>query len=284
MSFFIPKTNPWALLSGNNELNLDEQFGGQIDLFSATSPGGIGISLRNVKINTSGGNQLPIADAGPDQTKAEGSVVTLNGLGSSNPNTGDTLSYYWTQTEGTLVDLDNPTSATCSFTAPLVVAGGEALTFKLVVTDNHDLSSDPDYVTITVANTNDPPNCNLAVASPGELWPPDHKMKLVHIEGVVDNDVDPLQNTVTLTVISVTQNEPVNGTGDRDASPDAVVQGSDVMVRAERAGMGNGRVYTITFIADDGLESCSGLVQVIVPHSRNSTVMDDGQLYDSLQP
>ena len=71
-----------------------------------------------------------------------------------------------------------------------------------------------------------------------------------------------------------------------DASPDAVIQGDKVLLRAERAGGGNGRVYNITFDAWDSFgEGCAGNVTVCVPHDRKkSTCVDDGQIYNSLQP
>ena len=39
---------------------------------------------------------------------------------------------------------------------------------------------------------------------------------------------------------------------DGNTAPDAVIQDGAVSVRAERSGKGNGRVYQISFNADDG--------------------------------
>lgn len=65
----------------------------------------------------------------------------------------------------------------------------------------------------------------------------------------------------------VTQDEPIDGLGDRDTAPDAVIQGGTVLVRADRAGNGNGRVYRIAFEANDGAGGvCSGHVLVPAPH------------------
>ena len=51
----------------------------------------------------------------------------------------------------------------------------------------------------------------------------------------------------------------------------------------ERAGGGDGRVYEISFRADDGKGgSCSGSVRVGVPHSQNgAAAVDSGQRFDS---
>ena len=69
---------------------------------------------------------------------------------------------------------------------------------------------------------------------------------------------------------------------------DAVLQeGGKVLLRAERAGTGNGRVYHVTFMADDGSGGqCTGVVTVCAPHDQGegNACIDDGQQYNSLQP
>jgi hypothetical protein len=128
------------------------------------------------------------------------------------------------------------------------------------------------------------PVCELVHASPASLWPPNHALVPIAIGGVTDPD----DHQVTLTVTGVTQDEPVNGFGDGNTSPDAVLQeGGKVLLRAERAGAGNGRVYHVDFMADDGSGGqCAGEVKVCVPHDsrKDSTCIDDGKLYNSLQP
>jgi hypothetical protein len=240
-------------------------------------------------------NTAPQADAGPDETYDEGSVVTLNGTASFDPDAGDSISYYWT---GSL-ELDDPTLASPSFTAPAVMSGGEDFYFDLVVTDDDPVnpkSSVVDQVIISVRNINDPPSCHLARAVCSDskikgnndcsIWPPNHKMAPVSIAGVMD--ADSIYNMVTLQITGVSQDEPTEGTGDGDASPDAVVQADSpadsVLIRAERSGQEDGRVYTVYFTADDGFESCTGSVTVGVPHDRKDTPVDSGQSFDSTQP
>ncbi|MCH7569497.1 MAG: hypothetical protein IH919_02850, partial [Deltaproteobacteria bacterium] len=238
------------------------------------------IDTVNVYVETI--NQAPIANAGPDQTKTEGSPVTLDGTASSDPGR-DSLTFTWTQLEGTTVSLSDPNSPTPTITAPPVGPGGDTLVFQLIVNDGL-ADSEPDDVSITVLNIYDPPACYLAEPSLDRLWPPNHKLVQVGIIGVTD----PNNNQVTLTVTGVTQDEPVNGGGDGDSSPDAVVQYGDladsVLIRAERSGNGNGRVYQVTFVADDGYESCTGTVTITVPHSKKGTAVDDGQTVDSTLP
>ena len=47
-------------------------------------------------------------------------------------------------------------------------------------------------------------------------------------------------------------NTTINGLGDGDTCPDALLSGDTVLLRAERTGTGNGRVYRVTFSATDG--------------------------------
>ena len=127
------------------------------------------------------------------------------------------------------------------------------------------------------------PSCSAAQATPTLLWSPNHQFVPVAVTGVTDAD----GRAVAITVSSVTQDEPVNAKGDGNTSPDAVIQAGSVSVRAERSGNGNGRVYRISFKADDGQGGfCTGVVTVGVPHSLNkgTTAIDDGQVYDSTIP
>lgn len=241
---------------------------------------GIDTSKATVHVVVENINHPPVADAGTDQTKDEGSVVLLNGTASHDPD-NDPISAGWSQLSGPPVSLSDPSSLQPTFVAPLVGLGGEDLVFQLVVNDGLAESA-PAPVKISILNLNDPPACDKAVAVPAIIWPPNHKMTPVTISGISDPNNDSLRLTIT----KVTQDEPTDGGGDGDTSPDAVSDGSKALLRAERSGTGNGRVYQIDFTADDGQGGlCSGIVKVGVPHSSNrQPAIDDGQLYDSLQP
>ena len=96
---------------------------------------------------------------------------------------------------------------------------------------------------------------------------------------------DPNNETVTITFGAVKQDEPVNGLGGDDTSPDAVESGNQMLLRAERAGTGNGRVYVVSFTATNtGGASCSGTVRVSVPHIKNDPASEGAQLYYSFGP
>jgi hypothetical protein len=135
---------------------------------------------------------------------------------------------------------------------------------------------------------NQPPDCSAAAPSISEIWPPNHKMVGVNILGVTDPEGDPISIVIT----GITQDEPLNGLGDGDTSPDgAGVDTDTAQVRAERAGTpkvpGNGRVYHIHFEASDDKDAvCSGVVKVGVPHDQRPrhVIVDGGELYDSTMP
>uniref|UniRef100_UPI0004748588 PKD domain-containing protein n=1 Tax=Halorubrum sp. T3 TaxID=1194088 RepID=UPI0004748588 len=107
-------------------------------------------------------NQPPTADAGDDQTVAEGDSVTLDASGSSDAD-GDGLSYDWTQTGGTDVTLSDASSATPSFAAP-DVDGDETLAFEVEVSDG--AATDADAVAVTVEDADDaaPPTDGASTA------------------------------------------------------------------------------------------------------------------------
>jgi hypothetical protein len=94
----------------------------------------------------------PIANAGPDRALPSGSIITLDGSSSLDPDADDTITFAWTQISGRPVTLSSATAAKPTFTAPTLIPYEEPLdlVFSLVVTDNHGRPSPADTVTITV--------------------------------------------------------------------------------------------------------------------------------------
>ena len=97
-------------------------------------------------------NAAPVANAGSDQYVTQGSIVTLDGTSSKDPN-GDVVTYRWTAPSGII--LSSSTSGKPIFTAP-PVAGNTNFTFSLVVSDG-TLNSISDQVVITVKRVNNAP-------------------------------------------------------------------------------------------------------------------------------
>jgi hypothetical protein len=125
--------------------------------------------------------------------------------------------------------------------------------------NSHDCSFDVKVVDTT------PPVVTSVTANPNVLWPPNHKMVPI---AVTAQATDVCSATVC-SVTSVASNEPINGTGDGDTAPDWIITGPlAVRLRAERAGPGTGRVYTLTVTCSDAAgNSASAPVTVTVPHS-----------------
>ena len=118
--------------------------------------------------------------------------------------------------------------------------------------------------TVTV-NDVEPPVIHDLAATPVILWPPNHKMKQVTVNYTsTDNCPGPISCAIT-----VTSDEPENGTGDGDTGPDwDVLNDHHVKLRAERSGQGDGRVYSIKVTCTDQYgNSASGTKTVIVPKS-----------------
>jgi hypothetical protein len=144
--------------------------------------------------------------------------------------------------------------------------------------DNAYRASDHDPVVVGL-QLNASPVCTNAAPSVDSLWPVNHKFVPVKILGVTDPEGDDF----IITINSIFQDEPVNADDDGNTEPDGQGIGTSIAeVRAERDGLGNGRVYHIRFTADDGFGTCSGVVQVFVPLSQGEgPAVDDGPLYDS---
>lgn len=215
-------------------------------------------------------NQAPVANAGPDQTVdcagPNGASVTLDGSKSNDPD-GDALSFVWKDQAGNMVGTTAVVQTTVSLGAHV---------FTLTVTDSAGLSSTA-TTHVTVGDTI-PPALQIML-SPNVLWPPNHR--LIPITATVEAS-DTCDANPSVTLDSITSNEPDNGLGDGDQPDDIqaigggpVPFGTDVrtfLLRAERSGMGNGRVYTVTYTAKDAAgNTASASAQVIVPIDESST-------------
>jgi len=118
---------------------------------------------------------------------------------------------------------------------------------------------------ITVVDAT-PPVILSASAQPATLWPPNHKLLDVTVRAQVRDDC----SATTWKIVRVRSNESVNGRGDGNTEPDWVITGDHTLkLRAERAGTGNDRVYSIALQATDAAGNLSAIhvVTVSVPKS-----------------
>ena len=91
---------------------------------------------------------LPVANAGPNQTKEAGLHVVLDGSASSGPS-GLPLGFNWTQVGGPAVALANSNSPVAHFAALANVATNTTVAFQLIVDDTRFTSSAVVAVTLT---------------------------------------------------------------------------------------------------------------------------------------
>jgi hypothetical protein len=129
-----------------------------------------------------------------------------------------------------------------------------------------------DSAIVTVVDTQPP--VVRPIADPSYLWPPNHEMRQVEIRGRI-KDACSGKDDFDIELIDAKSSEPDNGTGDGNTTND--IQGADigtddrnVMLRAERKGNGNGRVYTLTYRVKDGdgedSNETDAEAKVYVPH------------------
>jgi hypothetical protein len=207
---------------------------------------------------------VPVANAGPDVATAcvgpDGTPLALDGLGSS---IGPDFSYAWTAPG---VEFDDPTILTPIGVFPV---GATEVTLTVTFTDpaTGGQTSASDTALVTITDTV-PPKL-LVSAEPAQLWPPNHKLQDVHVDVMA---FDACQANPPVELLDISSSEPDDGIG--DGNTDGDIQGAEVgtddrdfALRAERAGPGDGRVYTavygVTDLAGNHVEADA---LVVVPH------------------
>ena len=153
-TFSIKTNGEWEYTLDNTDDDTNALAAGatEDDAFPIQSADG---TAGTVTITVTGANDAPTADAGANKTVAEGASVTLDGTGSSDPDTGHTLTYAWARKAGetdNAVTLTNADKASASFTAPSDIAADATLTFVLTVSDGTASHTDEVVITVTGAN------------------------------------------------------------------------------------------------------------------------------------
>ena len=132
---------------------------------TATNDDGSGDASMRLTIRdaaTVENNHPPTVNAGLDQTVNERTTVTLSGS-ANDPDTGDRLTYKWSQDSGTSVSLTGDDTASPRFAAPGVTSE-EELVFRLTVTDAAGKFAE-DTVTVKVKDV--PISVSSATYTPG---------------------------------------------------------------------------------------------------------------------
>lgn len=144
--------------------------------------------------------------------------------------------------------------------------GAKISSAATVASPTTDANPSNNSATVTTTASNPPPMITGAAVDRPMLWPPNHKMVDVAVSYGATDNCDPSPRCS----LSVASNEPVNGGGDGNTTPDwEIVDAHHVRLRAERAGTADGRVYSITITCTDvGGASSSQAVTVGVPHNQ----------------
>lgn len=132
-----------------------------------------------------------------------------------------------------------------------------------------DASNNEAHTTQTVKVIDTKPPLLSVTLSPSVLWSPDHKLVPITATITVSDTCDPKP---TVRLVKIESNEPDNGLGDGDTANDIQgisADGRTFKLRAERSGLGNGRIYTVTYEAKDGSgNTTTKTATVTVPKSQ----------------
>jgi hypothetical protein len=122
--------------------------GGGLTAFVPAAGNGSGFVTNFLAINTRDiALDLPVANAGTNQSKEAGTTVLLNGSASSAPS-GLPLTFGWAQTAGPAVNIVNSNNAVANFVLASNVTENTDLTFQLVVNDTRFSSNAVTTVTL----------------------------------------------------------------------------------------------------------------------------------------
>ena len=159
-TFTLTAAGAWSYTLNNADPETNALAGDvtMTDVFTAVSATDNDVT-QAVTITVTGANDAPTADAGDRQTVPQGAVVRLSGTRSNDPDTGDQLTYAWTQSDTPTVTLTDEDTVTARFTATFDpdLTADTTLTFTLTVTDRRGSVSDPDdTVTVTIDADNTP--------------------------------------------------------------------------------------------------------------------------------
>jgi hypothetical protein len=228
-------------------------------------------------------NIPPTCDAGGPYTvtiDADTVTVMLDASGSSDAD-GDTLTFMWTAAfEGG--SLDDATAATPDLTLTGLALCADSLVVDLMVKDSTDSSM---CQAVIILDDQRAPIVEVR-DEPIILWPVNHKYNTITPDMVIQTAEDACGNAIDLSsvaVVSVSSDEPEDHNGDGHTVDDIVIDcPNQVMLRAERMGGSQGRVYTITYrVTGENGVSTDAEFKVVVPHdsSGSEVVERDGMGY-----
>jgi hypothetical protein len=161
---------------------------------------------------------------------------------------------------------DNCSGTLTGTTADPLVYSAQGVHTVTWVYDDRNGNTTTQSQTVIVEDVT-PPSVESLGVTPNVIWPPNHRMVPVRVSAAASDNCDP---EPVCRIVSVSSSESETGVGAGSTAPDWDIIGAfDVNLRAERAGKGNGRIYTVTVeCADDAGNSADGRVTAVVPHDK----------------
>jgi hypothetical protein len=216
----------------------------------------VGVDLTGTIINEPPTASTAATARSVECTSPTTTDVTLDGSASSDPENNIVL-FAWHRDSRVGAEVGG--DPVVHVTQPL----GVTQPYVLAVVDALGQASE-DTTAVTVVDTTAPAITGVT-AAPASLAPPaNHRMVPVTVTTTAADGC----GAATCAIASVTSNEPVNSGGDGDTGPDWQITGpTTVSLRAERSGIGTGRVYTVTVrCADPSGNASTRTTTVTVPH------------------
>ncbi len=151
------------------------------------------------------------------------------------------------------------------------ISGGEANALVLHGTIFDD-NGNPVLDWVEQTETVDVPTCAILITDPepAYLWPADHKMVDMTAELASKFEVYSPSDEATWYFEEVVSNQPEDDTGDGDTEADWIIDGQWLVLRAERSGNDEARIYTVTVraVGDNGVPSEPMYLRVFVDHDQ----------------
>jgi hypothetical protein len=170
------------------------------------------------------------------------------------------------------LDFDFGITDDCDSEPTVVIDGPDDNQFPVgeteVTVTATDVTGNESSCTFTVTvEAADPPVITDLDASPNVLWPPNHRWVTVRLDAELEDESDnPCGGDIDWDIVDVESDEDDHG-----SSPDwQILDDTSLRLRAERLGSGNGREYTITLRAQNGVGEDERTVRVFVPHDQGN--------------
>lgn len=247
----------------------DADADGRVDLLPGRDAGGVALIRNQGPFPNRAPRALPAAVHDTECTGPDGAMVTLDGRGSTDPDSTtphqeEIATFEWFEDFGAASQRLLAEGALAEVTLPL---GAHVLTLR--VTDRAGASDTAEFL-VEVVDTTVP--VAGASISPARLWPPNHKYTTVRADLSAADACGP----VSVTLIRARSSEPDDMLGGADGATRDDIAGAtlgtrdlEVFLRAERNALGAGRIYTLTWIIEDAAgNAIETSAEVLVPFSQ----------------